>query len=189
MEKQKSYFQHETAIVSSKASIGEGSRIWAFVNIQEGAQIGCHCQICDGCFIEKGAIVGNHVTLKNNVAVFDGIILEDDVFVGAQTTFINDRYPRSHREDSWVLEKILVKKGATIGANATVLCGVTIGEYAMVGAGSVVTKNVPAHAVVAGNPARIKGYICRCGKTLDENLHCVCGRNFIKEGEALRLEE
>jgi UDP-2-acetamido-3-amino-2,3-dideoxy-glucuronate N-acetyltransferase len=141
-------------LVHPDAKVGEGTRVWAFTNIQAGAVVGEHCNICDGCYIEKGAVVGNHVTLKNHVCVWDGVTLEDDVFVGSGAAFINDRAPRSNRKDAWTLEKVLVKKGATIGANATIMCGVTIGEGAMVGAGAVVLKDVPAHTVVAGNPAR-----------------------------------
>ena len=149
-----SYKAHEKALVSPGAHIGAGTRIWAFANILDGVVIGADCNICDGCFVEKGAVIGNHVTLKNHVCVWDGVTLEDDVFVGAGTTFINDRNPRSNRKDAWVLEKIVVKKGASIGANATIMCGVTIGEYAVIGAGSVVLKDVPAHTTVVGNPAR-----------------------------------
>ena len=148
------YFKHENALVDPKAKIGVNTRIWAFVNIQDGAMIGEGCNICDGCYIEKGARLGDHVTLKNQVAVWDGVTLEDDVFVGAGTAFINDRKPRSNRRDAWVLEKVLVKKGASIGANATIMCGVTIGEYSTVGAGAVVTKDVEPHTTVVGNPAR-----------------------------------
>lgn len=149
-----SYFKHEKALVHPGAVVGEGTRVWAFANVLEGAKVGSHCNICDGCFIEKGAVIGNHVTLKNHVAVWDGVTLEDDVFVGAGTAFINDRNPKSHRTDAWKLEKTLVKKGASIGANATILCGVTIGAGAVVGAGSVVTRDVPARATVVGNPAK-----------------------------------
>ena len=148
------YFKHEKALVHPGAVIGEGTRVWAFANILEGAKVGSQCNICDGCFIEKGAVIGDHVTLKNQVAVWDGVTIEDDVFVGAGTAFINDRNPRSHRKDVWVLEKTLVKKGASIGANATIMCCITIGEHAVVGAGSVVTKDVPANTTVVGNPAR-----------------------------------
>lgn len=149
-----SFKAHEKALVAKGAVIGEGTRIWAFANILDGAVIGSHCNICDGCFVEKGAVIGNHVTLKNQVCVWDGVTLEDDVFVGAGATFINDRNPKSHRKDAWVLEKTVVKKGASIGANATIMCGLTIGEGAVVGAGSVVTKDVPAHTTVVGNPAK-----------------------------------
>jgi len=172
-----SFFKHERAIVHPGAQIGEGTRIWANANILEGAIIGKHCNICDGCYVERGALIGNHVTLKNGVAVFDGVTLKDDVFVGAGAAFINDRNPRSHR-DSWVLEKTLVQKGAAIGANATVMCGITIGTYAVIGAGAVVIKNVPDHTIVVGNPARAAGYACRCGRTLDDQLKCACGASY-----------
>lgn len=180
-------FQHEKSLVGKKAQIGEKTRIWAFVNIQDGAVIGAGCNICDGCFIEKGAVIGNHVTLKNGIAVFDGIVLEDDVFCGANCAFINDRYPRSHRKDSWALEKTLVKKGATIGTNATILCGIVIGEYAVVGAGSVVTKDVAAHTIVVGNPAKVMGFACQCGRTLQDSLKCSCGLKYKSRNETILL--
>ena len=173
-----SYLKHDKALVHPNAQVGEGTRIWAFANVLEGAVIGSHCNICDGCFVEKGAIIGNHVTLKNHVAVWDGVTLEDDVFVGAGTAFINDRYPRSHRKDAWVLEKTVVKNGATIGANASIMGGVTVGEYAVVGAGSVVTKDVAPYAIVVGNPARAAGHACRCGRKLNRDLMCSCGCKY-----------
>jgi len=173
-----SFFKHERAIVHPAAQIGEGTRVWANANILEGAIIGEHCNICDGCYVENGAIIGNHVTLKNTVAVFNGVTLEDDVFVGAGVAFINDRNPRSHRTDAWVLEKTFVKKGATIGANATVMCSVTIGTYAIVGAGTVVTKDVPDYNIVVGNPSRLAGYACRCGRALNDDLKCNCGASY-----------
>jgi acetyltransferase-like isoleucine patch superfamily enzyme len=173
------FFQHETALVAEGARIGKDTRIWAFVNIQEGAQVGEGCNICDSWFVESGAKIGNHVTLKNGVCVFDGIALEDDVFCGANASFINDRYPRSHREDHWILEKTVVRKGATIGSNASILCGIEIGEYAVIGAGSVVTQDVSAHVIVRGNPAAPCGYACHCGRKLDENFRCSCGAAYI----------
>jgi len=173
-----SFFKHERALVHPEAQIGEGSRVWANANILAGAVIGEHCNICDSCYVERGAVIGDHVTLKNGVAVFDGVSLEDDVFVGAGAAFINDRNPRSHRKDAWVLEKTYVRKGATIGANATVMCGVTIGTYAIVGAGCVVIKSVPDYTIVVGNPARWAGYACCCGRTLSDKLECTCGASY-----------
>src|SRR3989338_4395178 len=112
------FFKHYTALVHPGAKIGEGTRLWAFTNIQDGAKIGEHCNICDGSFVEKGAVVGNHVTIKHHVSVFDGVTIEDDVFVASNIAFINDRNPRSNRKDAWTLEKTLIKKGATLGTNA-----------------------------------------------------------------------
>lgn len=175
------FFKHEKAIVHPQAQVGEGTRIWAFTNIQPGAVIGEKCNICDGCYVESGAVVGNHVTVKNGVEIYNGVTVEDDVFLGAHVTFINDRYPRSHRVDEWTLEKTLVKKGATIGANATVLCGVIVGEYAVVGAGSVVTKDVPSYTIVIGNPAKASGHACGCGRKLDKDLTCACGLKYRME--------
>lgn len=184
-----SYFKHDNAVVSDGANIGDDTRVWAFSNIQEGAEIGSNCNICDGCFIEKGSKIGNSVTLKNHVCVFEGITLEDQVFVGAGTAFINDRNPRSRAgKESWELEKITVRKGATIGANATIMCGIEIGTYALVGAGSVVTKNVAPHTIVYGNPAMVHGYVCACGKKLDDDLACSCGGKYVKKGEEIVLE-
>lgn len=182
------YFKHETAIVGDGARIGEGTRIWAFTNIQPGARIGSGCNICDGGFVEKGVVIGSHVTIKHHVAVFEGVTLEDDVFIGSNAAFINDRYPRSNRKDNWNLEKTVVKKGAAIGSNASILCGVTVGEYAVIGAGSVVTKDVAPFTVVCGNPARLKGYACRCGRKLDKKLRCVCGNQYVLEKRRLKLK-
>ena len=184
-----SYFKHEKALVHEKAQIGNDTRIWAFANIQEGAVIGSDCNICDGSFVEKGGVVGNHVTIKHHVSIFDGVRIEDDVFIGSNVGFVNDRYPRSNRQDEWTLEKTLIKKSATIGTNATVLCGVTIGEYAVVGAGSVVTKDVPSYAIVVGNPANFQGFACRCGRKLDQQMKCSCGSRYTLSEQGLRLDE
>ncbi len=147
------YFVHELGLCETK-EVGEGTRIWAFTHILPRAKIGSDCNICDHVFIENDVIVGNSVTIKSGVQLWDGIELEDRVFVGPNATFTNDPFPRSkHYLDKF--PKTLVKRGASIGANATLLPGITIGENAMVGAGSVVTKDVPPNVLVVGNPARI----------------------------------
>lgn len=171
------YFKHSTALIDSGARIGEGTRIWAFVNVQDRVVIGRNCNICDHCFIEKGVVIGDDVTIKNGVSVYEGITLESGVFVGPNATFVNDRHPRSRRAD-WRMEKSLVRKGATIGANATILCGVTVGSYAVIGAGAVVLKDVPAHAVVVGNPARQIGWASREGERLDADLKSSSGLRY-----------
>jgi UDP-2-acetamido-3-amino-2,3-dideoxy-glucuronate N-acetyltransferase len=150
------YFRHETAIVESE-SVGPGTRVWAYVHVLPGAKIGRECNLCDQVFIENDVHIGDRVTIKCGVQIWDGITLEDDVFVGPNATFSNDPFPRSrHKPEEFA--KTLVRRGASIGANATILPGLTIGERAMVGAGAVVTRDVPPLAIVAGNPARIVGY-------------------------------
>jgi UDP-2-acetamido-3-amino-2,3-dideoxy-glucuronate N-acetyltransferase len=157
MAQQADYYRHPNALVESE-SIGARTRIWAFAHVLPGARIGEDCNICDGVFVEGKAVVGNRVTVKCGVELWDGVELEDDVFVGPNATFTNDRFPRS-REYPEAFLKTIVRKGASIGANATILPGLTIGKRAMVGAGAVVTKDVPANAVVIGNPATICSYV------------------------------
>lgn len=153
----KNYFEHKQALVES-TSIGKNTRIWAFTHVLPGASIGEDCNICDHVFIENDVRVGNRVTVKCGVQLWDGICLEDDVFVGPNATFTNDPFPRS-KNYSRKFSRTLVRKGASIGANATILPGIAIGQNAMVGAGAVVTSDVPQNAIVTGNPARIEGYI------------------------------
>jgi acetyltransferase-like isoleucine patch superfamily enzyme len=153
---EESYIKHATAIVESPA-VGSGTRVWAFAHILPGAVIGADCNICDHTFIENDVRLGDRVTLKCGVQVWDGITMEDDVFVGPNATFSNDPFPRS-RQHPDRFARTLIRRGASIGANATILPGLTIGEKAMVGAGAVVTHDVPPLAIVAGNPARIVGY-------------------------------
>lgn len=148
------FFKHPQALIELGATIGEKTNIWAFVHILPGAIIGDDCNICDHVFIENDVIIGNRVTIKCGVQLWDGVKLGDDVFVGPNVTFTNDKFPRSKKYPSQFL-KIIVKEGASIGANATILPGITIGRKAMIGAGSVVTKDVPDYALVLGNPARV----------------------------------
>jgi acetyltransferase-like isoleucine patch superfamily enzyme/dTDP-4-dehydrorhamnose 3,5-epimerase-like enzyme len=155
------HFQHENAIVETE-HVGAGTRIWAFVHVLPDARIGADCNICDHVFIENEVVLGDRVTVKSGVQIWDGVTIEDDVFIGPNVTFTNDPAPRSRQQlPEW--PKLTVRKGASIGANATLLPGITVGQYAMVGAGAVVTRSVPPHAVVVGNPARIVRYTDEAG--------------------------
>lgn len=160
----KNYFVHPSAIVESD-DIGKDTKIWAFAHILKNVSIGEDCNICDYSFIESGVTIGNRVTVKNGIAIWEGLIIEDDVFLGPNCVFTNDMFPRSkvyHNE----FFKTLLKKGASIGANATILCGIELGRYCLVGAGSVVTKSIPDFALVTGNPARIKYWVSKTGEKL-----------------------
>lgn len=145
-------FIHPQALCES-INVGEGTRIWAFAHILPGARIGKNCNICDGVFVENEVVIGDNVTIKCGVQVWDGITVEDNVFIGPNATLTNDMYPKS-RNENWKLLHTVLRKGCSIGANATILPGIEIGEGAMIGAGAVVTKSVPAHAVIVGNPGR-----------------------------------
>lgn len=158
--KQNKHFVHETALVETK-NIGKDTRIWAFVHILPGAVIGENCNICDHCFIENDVILGDNVTVKCGIYLWDGIRVEDEAFLGPNVVFTNDLEPRSKIYPDSLL-KTYVRKGASIGANATILPGIEIGEFALVGAGSVVTKDVLSHGLYYGNPAKFKGYVCEC---------------------------
>ena len=164
---------HRTALVDSR-TIGSGTRVWAFAHICRDAVIGANCNIGDHCYIEGGSRLGNNVTVKNAVMIWEGVTIADDVFIGPGVVFTNDRRPRSPRfalvqarySDKKWLAPTQVSQAVSIGANATIGCGISIGEYAMIGAGAVVTKDVPAHGLVYGNPARLQGYVCACGQRL-----------------------
>lgn len=175
---------HPTADVSPDALIGDGTKIWHQAQVREGASIGKNCIISKNVYIDEKVRIGNGVKIQNNVNVYHGVTIEDDVFLGPSMTFTNDMFPRAFRAD-WEITETIVRKGASIGANATVRCGVTIGEYAMVGSGSVVTKDIPSHALVVGNPAHRIGYVCMCGRRLDGNGECVrCGERYsFNEGQ------
>ncbi len=176
----KKYSVHHSALVATE-NIGDDTRIWAFCNILSGAKIGDDCNICDHCSIEGEVIIGDRVTVKNSVSLWNGMVIEDDVFIGPSAVFTNDIYPRSkvyHDE----VDKTLLKQGATIGANAVIVAGHTVGKYAFIGAGAVVTKNIPDHTIWYGNPAQFAGYVCKCGKRLPDSktseLTCSCGNSY-----------
>ena len=179
---------HPTAIVDGpNTHVGAETRIWHFAHVMPGAWIGDRCSIGQGCFIGKVRI-GHGCRIQNHVSVYDGITLEDDVFLGPSCVFTNVKHPRAHvaRKDAYA--RTLVCKGVTIGANATILCGVTIGEYAMIGAGAVVTHDLPPHAIAIGAPARQIGWACRCGETLPDTLDCArCGDIYRDDHGALEV--
>jgi acetyltransferase-like isoleucine patch superfamily enzyme len=161
----KPYMTHETALVATD-DIGAGTRIWAFCNIQTGVSIGDDVNVGDHCFIESGVVIGDRVTIKNGVSLWDGVKIEDDVFVGPHAVFTNDVYPRSKAYNDQPA-RTDIRKGATIGANATIIAGHSIGRYAFVGAGAVVTADVPDHTLWLGNPARCAGYVDRSGQRME----------------------
>jgi UDP-2-acetamido-3-amino-2,3-dideoxy-glucuronate N-acetyltransferase len=156
---------HCSAFVDEGAEIGEGTRIWHFSHVMSGARIGKNCVIGQNVFVASGAIIGNNVRVQNNVSIYDGVICEDDVFLGPSCVFTNVLNPRSFISQKNQYRQTVVKRGATVGANATVVCGVTIGEYAMIGAGSVVTRDVPPYALLVGNPGRVAGSVNRDGES------------------------
>ncbi|MDQ2885558.1 MAG: N-acetyltransferase [Chloroflexota bacterium] len=167
------YYVHPSAEVEAGAQVGAGTRIWRQAHVREYARIGEQCNIGKGVYIEAHVRIGSRVKIQNHVSVFEGVTLEDGVFVGPHVCFTNDLFPRAitpdgslKGADDWEVTPTLVKYGASIGAASVVVCGVTIGEFALVGAGSVVTKDVAAHALVFGNPARLHGYVCRCARRL-----------------------
>lgn len=180
-------FVHESSYIDDGVSIGEGTKIWHFCHIQTGAVIGESCSFGQNVNVSNNVRVGNHVKVQNNVSLYEGVELEDYVFCGPSMVFTNDLTPRSrYPKGSAGYKRTLVKEGATIGANATVVCGHTIGKCALIAAGAVVTKDVPDHALMAGVPARWIGWACECGEVLDDGLHCPhCGRTYRLQGDGL----
>jgi len=178
--------RHVSSFVDEGASIGANTRIWHFSHIMSGAKIGQRCSIGQNVNIGSRAVLGNGVKVQNNVSIYDDVILEDDVFCGPSCVFTNVINPRAFVERKNEYRKTLIRKGSSIGANATVVCGVTLGEYCLVGAGAVVTKDVPAFAIVYGSPARQHGWVCKCGVKLGSDLKCSeCEEEYILHGEYL----
>jgi UDP-2-acetamido-3-amino-2,3-dideoxy-glucuronate N-acetyltransferase len=195
---ERDYFVHDSAVVDPGARIGTGTRVWHFVHVMPGAHIGERCVIGQGCFIGNVRI-GDNVHIQNNVSVYDGVTLEDHVFAGPSCVFTNVINPRSEVQRKHEYRPTLVKRGASIGANATIVCGVTIGEYAFVGAGAVVRADVAPHALVVGVPARRIGWMCACGERLPDEVPggaiadastapacAACGRRYVRSGDGLR---
>jgi UDP-2-acetamido-3-amino-2,3-dideoxy-glucuronate N-acetyltransferase len=169
MDKENKYFAHESSYVDNNVEIGKGTKIWHFSHVQTGAVLGENCSIGQNVNIGNNVKIGNHVKIQNNVSVYEGVKLEDYVFCGPSMVFTNIKVPRSEfpQQGSEFYAKTLVKKSASIGANATIVCGVTIGEYAFIGSGAIVTKDVPAYALVVGNPGRVVGKVDKKGKIID----------------------
>jgi len=173
------YFIHESSSVEDNCSIGKDSKIWNFSRILKGSTLGEKVNIGQNVVIGPNGSIGNNVKIQNNISVYEGVVLEDNVFCGPSCVFTNVINPRSAIPRKSELQTTLVREGATIGANATILCGITIGKYAFIGAGSVVTKDVPDYALVTGNPAEIRAWICACGNKLDEEFRCTaCNKTF-----------
>lgn len=178
----KDVFVHALAICDSK-DVGRGTRIWPFAHVMEGARLGEDCNVGESAFIESGAYVGDRVTIKNGALIWDKVTIEDDAFIGPGTVFTNDLTPRSdHKTPHEEFLPTVVERGASIGANATIICGVTIGSYAMVGAGAVVAGDVEPYALVVGDTARQVAWACVCGEPLGDELRCSCGRSYRESG-------
>lgn len=185
------YFAHESSFIDPGAEIGAGTKIWHFCHVMPGAVIGERCNLGQNVVVMPGTRIGNNVKIQNNVSIYEGVTLEDDVFCGPSCVFTNVLNPRSHVSRKREYRPTLVRRGATIGANATVVCGVTLGRYAFIGAGAVVTADVPDFALMLGVPARQAGWMCQCGIRLEitgRAARCAsCGAGYREEGEALRL--
>jgi UDP-2-acetamido-3-amino-2,3-dideoxy-glucuronate N-acetyltransferase len=191
-------FIHPTALVETR-QIGPGTKVWAFTHVLDGVSIGSNCNIADHCYIESGVVIGDNVTIKNANMLWEGVRLEDGVFVGPNVVFTNDLFPRSPRIEQareryaskqWLVPT-LVEEGAALGGGAVLIAGVTVGAYALVAAGAIVTKDVPSHALMVGNPARFAGWVCECGEPLpgtDGEAPCRrCGRRFVHTDSGVRL--
>lgn len=187
----KGIFVHPTAVVDDPAEIGEGTQIWHFSHVMSGVKIGENCILGQNVFIGKGVVIGNNVKVQNNVSVYDGVILEDDVFCGPSMVFTNVFNPRSFISRKKEFRRTLVRKGATIGANTTIVCGYAIGQYAFVGAGSVVTKDFPDYALVYGNPGKVQGWVCQCAGEIafrSGKAECkACGKKYRKDRSGVKL--
>jgi UDP-2-acetamido-3-amino-2,3-dideoxy-glucuronate N-acetyltransferase len=185
----KSVFIHPTSIVSSNSSIGEGTKVWHYSHIMEGVRMGRDCVVGQTVFVGRNVVVGNNVKIQNNVSIYEGVHLEDAVFCGPSMVFTNVIIPRSEISRKNEFQQTLVKRGATLGANSTILCGNEIGKYALIGAGAVVTKDVPDYGLVVGNPGRLVGWVCQCGVRLDFTSNEVpcsdCDRHYARQGETV----
>lgn len=191
---EKGYFAHETAVIDEGSKIGAGTKIWHFSHVMTGCKIGEQCNIGQNVVVSSGVTLGRNVKVQNNVSIYTGVTCEDDVFLGPSMVFTNVINPRSHVNRKEEYMRTLVKRGASIGANATIVCGSTLGAYSFVGAGSVVTRDVPDYALAYGNPARVQGWMCQCGVRMEfhpagdheESLCSVCGSRYTKKGQQVQ---
>ena len=181
----KNYYVHESSYVDDGVQIGEGTKIWHFCHVQKGAVIGKNCSFGQNVNIGNNVKVGNGVRIQNNVSLYEGVEVEDNVFCGPSCVFTNVVTPRAHFPVHGVYAKTLIKEGASLGANCTVVCGHTVGRSALIAAGAVVTKDVPDYALMAGVPAKRIGWVCECGKKLVDDLKCECGREYLLKGNTL----
>ena len=184
---------HPSSVVAESARLGDGTQIWLHCQVRENARIGKGCILGKGIYVDTDVTIGDNVKIQNNASIYAGVTIEDGVFVGPHVCFTNDKVPRAVNPDmslkgleDWLVTPTLVKAGAALGANSTIVCGVTVGRWSMVASGSVVTKDVPDHALVMGNPARVVAWVCACGKRvqIDERERrgaCACGRTLVKE--------
>ena len=174
------YYVHESSYIDENVSIGSGTKIWHFCHVQKGASVGSNCSLGQNVNVSNNVTIGNDCKIQNNVSIYEGVTLEDGVFCGPSCVFTNDLTPRARfPKGAAGYKKTVVKHDATIGANATIVCGHTIGEHATIAAGAVVTKDVPPYALMAGVPARRVGWVCECGQVLEENLFCPdCGKKY-----------
>ena len=187
------YFVHESSYVDDGVEIGEGTKVWHFSHVMKGSRIGRNCTLGQNVLVGPNVTIGNNVKIQNNVSIYEGVELEDNVFCGPSCVFTNVDRPRSaFPTDHSTYRKTLVQRGVSIGANATIVCGHTLGAHAFIGAGSVVTKDIPAHAIAYGNPARIHGWACECGQPIEfdaDGATCrACGRTYRKNGEDVEAE-
>jgi UDP-2-acetamido-3-amino-2,3-dideoxy-glucuronate N-acetyltransferase len=188
------YTAHPSACIDAGAVIGSGTRVWHFAHIMSGAKLGARCTIGQNVFVAGSAVIGDNVKIQNNVSVYDGVTIEEDVFCGPSMVFTNVSNPRSHVSRKHEYRPTVVRRGATLGANCTVICGHVVGRYAFVGAGAVVTRDIPDFALVVGVPARQVGWMCVCGQQLDietSQARCECGacrRGYVRQADGLVLE-
>lgn len=181
----KDYYVHESSYIDDHVMIGEGTKVWHFCHVQQGAQIGNHCSLGQNVNIGNNVKVGNGVRIQNNVSIYEGVEIEDNVFCGPSCVFTNVATPRAHFPVHGIYAKTLVKEGASLGANCTIVCGHTVGKSALIAAGAVVTKDVKDFALMAGVPAKQIGWVCECGQRLDSTLRCKCGRDYVEKDKML----
>jgi UDP-2-acetamido-3-amino-2,3-dideoxy-glucuronate N-acetyltransferase len=183
------FYVHPSSYIDEDVEIGEGTKIWHFCHVQRGARLGKNCSLGQNVNIGNHVCIGNGVRIQNNVSVYQGVEIEDNVFCGPSCVFTNVMTPRAHFPVHGVYAKTLIREGASLGANCTIVCGHTVGRSALIGSGAVVTKDVKDYALMAGVPARQIGWVCECGKRLDDSLRCSCGRTYYLEGENLFKEK